>query len=300
MTKRNTSHLKKALDASPQIAYPHFLLENLGYECIMGSNAYGVASDNSDLDMYGFTIPGLDDLYPYRQNNYVYNFDHVPSTFEQFQKHHIKVNETEYDFAIYNIAKYMKLVSENNPNMIDSIFVPDECVTFISDAGKMIRDSKHLFLSREAYHKFKGYAFAQLKKLEGKNAHSPTRKESVSKYGYDVKYAYHLVRLLGECEQILRDGNLDLRKDSERLKAIRRGEWTLEQVRNYFEKKESSLESLYEKTNLRSQQEATLNAKVLLLNAIEHTYGSMGGMESADNTKALIHDMRILLKKYDS
>ena len=87
------------------------------------------------------------------------------------------------------------------------------------------------FLHKGAWHKFKGYAYSQLNKIQTK---SPTgkRAELVEAHGYDVKFAYHVVRLLLEVEQILVAGDIDLECDREQLKAIRRGEWTLPQLSN--------------------------------------------------------------------
>ena len=75
------------------------------------------------------------------------------------------------------------------------------------------------------------------KKPEGK------RIETIEKYGYDVKFAYHVVRLLDEVEQILTIGDLDITRDRERLKAIRSGEWEMERVEQHFENKERILEN---------------------------------------------------------
>ena len=44
------------------------------------------------------------------------------------------------------------------------------------------------------------------------------RYEKVKKDGGDLKFCYHLVRLLGECEQILMTGTLDLRLNNEQLR----------------------------------------------------------------------------------
>lgn len=38
---------------------------NVHYETIMGSVAYGVSSDTSDMDVYGFAIPPKDDVFPH-------------------------------------------------------------------------------------------------------------------------------------------------------------------------------------------------------------------------------------------
>lgn len=54
---------------------------------------------------------------------------------------------------------------ENNPNMCDSLFVPQRCVLFASKIGQMVRDNRKLFLHKGSYHKFRGYAYASLNKL---------------------------------------------------------------------------------------------------------------------------------------
>jgi hypothetical protein len=44
---------------------PSFLPESIQYEVIMGSFAYGVSSDSSDVDMYGFCIPDKQMIFPH-------------------------------------------------------------------------------------------------------------------------------------------------------------------------------------------------------------------------------------------
>ena len=66
----------------------------------------------------------------------------------------------------------------------------------------------------------------------------------------DTKFAYHTVRLLNEAEQLLLEGDLDLQRNREMLKSIRRGEWTIEQVLDYFEKKRIDLETARTKSPL--------------------------------------------------
>jgi hypothetical protein len=100
------------------------------------------------------------------------------------------------------------------------------------------------------------------------------RRVSVEKFGYDVKFAYHVVRLCDECEQILTTGDLDLERSKEVLKAIRRGEWTEQQVRDYFTAKEPQLERMYAESTLPwGPDEGRI--KALLLQCLEHHYGSL-------------------------
>ena len=42
---------------------PRWLPANVQYETILGSVAYGVSSDTSDVDIYGWAIPPKDDVF---------------------------------------------------------------------------------------------------------------------------------------------------------------------------------------------------------------------------------------------
>ncbi len=69
------------------------------------------------------------------------------------------------------------------------------------------------------------------------------RKAMVRKYSYDVKNAAHLIRLLRMGSEFLRSGALEVfRTDAEELKAIKRGEWTLTQVKEEAERLFAELE----------------------------------------------------------
>jgi hypothetical protein len=58
------------------------------------------------------------------------------------------------------------------------------------------------------------------------------RKAIVEKNGYDTKNASHLIRLLRTGIEFLDTGRVNVfRQDAEELMAIKRGEWTLEEVK---------------------------------------------------------------------
>lgn len=100
------------------------------------------------------------------------------------------------------------------------------------------------------------------------------RGERVKIDGFDLKFCYHLVRLLDEVEQILTEHDIDLERNREQLKSIRRGEWPLARIEQYFESKERELETLYSTSKLQhSPDEAAI--KELLLACLEHHYGNI-------------------------
>lgn len=59
------------------------------------------------------------------------------------------------------------------------------------------------------------------------------RRGLVMKHGYDTKNAAHLVRLLRMCKEFLADGEMRVWRtaDADELKAIKRGEWKLDDVK---------------------------------------------------------------------
>lgn len=70
------------------ITPPSFLKDNIHYECMMGSIAYGCSNDNSDIDLYGFCIPPKDIIFPHTAG-YIIGFGKKPPNFEQYQQHGI-------------------------------------------------------------------------------------------------------------------------------------------------------------------------------------------------------------------
>jgi predicted nucleotidyltransferase len=248
------------------------------YETIMGSVAYGVSSDTSDLDLYGWAIPPKDDVFPHLRGE-IPGFGSPRPQFQQFQEHHIRDPDAvggrgrTYDLAIYGIVKFFNLAMQNNPNIIDSLFTPVNCVVHSTRVGDAVRENRKLFLHRGAWSKFKNYAYAQLHKLATKLPQGQ-RAELVAEHGFDTKFAYHVVRLILEVEQILLEGDIDLQRDNEQLKAIRRGDWTADYLREWFSAKQSELEAIYARSKLpAAPDEARIRS--LLLACLEEHYGRL-------------------------
>ena len=235
---------------------PSFVADSIQYECIMGSFAYGVSSDSSDVDLYAWCIPDKQVIFPHL-NGYILGFGTRPNSFEVFQQHHIKDlgalggKGRDYDVCVYSIVKFFDLLMGNNPNILDALFVPVNCVTFSTLIGQILRENRTLFLHRGCFHKFKGYAYSQLNKMKVKEGNPDSKRfESYQKYGYDVKFGYHVIRLIDEVEQLLTLGDMDLMRAKEMMKSVRRGEWTVDEIETYFNDKEKTLEKMYSESKL--------------------------------------------------
>lgn len=257
---------------------PRFLDDCVQYEVIMGSMAYGVSSDTSDMDVYGFAIPPKEMLFPHLRGE-IPGFDECKPQFDQYQQHHVLDASAlggkgrEYDLTLYSITKYFRLLTDNNPNIIDSLWVPHNCILYSTPLADRIREKRKVFLHKGCWLKFKGYAYAQIRKLETKQPEGK-RRDLVEKYGYDVKFAYHVVRLLNEVEQLMLEQDLDLQRNNEQLKSIRNGEWTFEQLQQYFVQKEKDLESLYTRCELPATPDMAA-IRSLLMESLEQYYGSI-------------------------
>lgn len=272
------SSVVKKLHSQGLIKPPPYVVAGTQYECIMGSEAYGVSQDQSDRDIYGWCIPPRGVVFPHTAGE-IPEFGTQIQRFNQWQQHHVEQGGYSHDLSIYSVIRYFQLCLENNPNMLDSLFVPQRCILFITPVAQLVREARRDFLHRGAWHKFKGYAFSQMKKIrdESSNTRTGKRKELVEKFGYDVKFAYHVVRLMDEVQQILVEGDINLERNSEQLKSIRRGEWTLAQLQDWFAQQEKTLEATYASSKLPWGPTDGVEDRVrgVLLRVLESHYGSL-------------------------
>ena len=288
------SDLKSAKVIHP----PEFLPDNTHYMVVTGSVAYGVSQDMSDMDLAGFCVPPKDIIFPHTAG-IIQGFGPEGRKFESWQQHHISYNEKIYDFAVYSIIHYFQLALDNNPNMVDTLYVADNLVLHCTALGRHVRANRKLFLHKGAYHKFMGYAYSQLKKATSKEPIGKRRK-IVEKYGFDVKFASHLIRLADEAEQILSTGELDLTRSKGVQKDIRAGRYTLEQVEAMFREKVPHIERLYAAENSPIPHQPNTEAvKELLFQCLEMQYGSLDKLiVREDSTQRLVSEIESVLAKY--
>ena len=114
--------------------------------CLGGSHSYGTNIETSDVDIRGVTLDTTE---------CVLGLEH----FEQRL-------DAATDTTIYSLSKFLDLVSNCNPNIIEMLFCKPEHYLYVSPLGQILLDNRHLFLTKRAYHTFGGYAHAQLNRLE--------------------------------------------------------------------------------------------------------------------------------------
>lgn len=125
-------------------------------------------------------------------------------------------------------------------------------------------------------------------------SHDTSEKDT---YGFDVKCAYHVVRLLGQCEQILTEHDLDFCRNREHLKAIRRGDVTQEDIEKWAAEKERQLEQAFHDSKLPERADED-RIRELLLNCLEDHYGSLDAcVARVDPAVSALRDIRDIVER---
>jgi uncharacterized protein len=136
------------------------------------------------------------------------------------------------DVICYSQRRFARLAAAGNPTILHMLFTPADSNEVFWSA---VIASRNLFLAKAHAHKYKGYADAQLRRMTGDRGRGKhgQRPELEQQFGYDVKAAMHVLRLLHEGIEFVSRGWVTLpRPEPERseLLAVRRGEWSQDRV----------------------------------------------------------------------
>jgi len=158
----------------------------------------------------------------------------------------------QWDIVCYEVRKAISLLEKGNPNILMILWLKEENYIKISSSGQLLLDHRSYFDGKHVYKSFVGYARGQMHRMTH-GAHQgymgTKRKELFRRYGYDVKNASHLVRLLRMALEYLTTGELNVfREDTGELIDIKRGKWSLTEV----EKEASRLFDLCDKALITS------------------------------------------------
>ena len=166
----------------------------------------------------------------------------------------VEVKDGAWDIVIYEIRKMVKMLLEGNPNVLSLLWVDPKHYVTVTPAGKLLIQSRKLFIGRHVYHSFAGYADSQFKRmthLAFKGYMGEKRKRLVEQFGYDTKNAAHLIRLLRMCIEFLDNGTLRVtRPDAAELLTIKQGQWTLERVKTEADQLFAQAKRAYETSRL--------------------------------------------------
>jgi hypothetical protein len=229
----------------------------------VGSGVHGTAvSGQDDRDEMGICL---------EPPEFVTGLARVPSglnglgpsvVFEQYERHTAwdragglanRSGAGDLDVVVYSARKWARLAVAGNPTVLLVLFVPDEEVVFCNAAGAELRGSAHRFVSKHAARRFLGYLRAQKAAMTGAVGARTNRPELVAIHGYDTKYAMHALRLGYQGIEFLTTGRITMpvpEPQRSYLRAIRRGEVTLDEVLAAVDEAETRLIGLNDTTQV--------------------------------------------------
>lgn len=115
----------------------------------------------------------------------------------------------DLDLIVYSLRKWVRLALQGNPTVLLPLFVPENEIVEIDDLGRELRAKPEIVLSRQAGMRFIGYLRSQRAGMLGLKRHT-NRPELIEKYGFDAKYAMHMVRLGVQGVELLETGKITL------------------------------------------------------------------------------------------
>ncbi|MFC8067044.1 DNA polymerase beta superfamily protein [Streptomyces sp. NPDC057293] len=172
------------------------------YACVMGSRAFGLATEDSDTDRRGvFLAP--------------------TPLFWRFEKPPAHVEGPAEEQFSWELERFCVLALRANPNVLECLHSP--LVEYADATGRELLSLRDAFLSRRVHETFTRYAQGQRRKLD-----ADVRTHGAPRW----KHAMHLLRLLESARDLLRTGTLtiDVGDRRESLLAVKRGEVPWPQV----------------------------------------------------------------------
>jgi len=123
-------------------------MERTILKCRVGSHMYGLNTPESDEDFAEIYICDTDEIFGL---NY---------------KEH---DDLDKDYRRYEIGKFIRLLVNGNPNMLEILNCPPEAIVSKTEGWDYLQQYKHLFVTKKLYETFTGYATSQIHKAQGLN-----------------------------------------------------------------------------------------------------------------------------------
>lgn len=207
--------------SSEQLAR-HGLFDRVILRVVIGSQAYGLDHEHSDIDRRGVYLP------PASLHWSLYG---IP---EQ-----IECDATQEVY--WELQKFIVLALKANPNVLECLYSP--IVETKTRLAEELLGLRELFLSRLVYQTYSGYVLSQFRKMQ-----ADLRNQGRIKW----KHVMHLIRLLLSAITVLKEGRVPVNVESHRelLLSIRNEQLPFEEVEQLRQKLHEELDQAYSTTTL--------------------------------------------------
>ncbi len=197
-------------------------IDGLVHLFVGGSELHGAkVHGTDDLDIYGAYI---------EPPEFALGMDSMPHFVWSTAGNERRNGPKDVDITLYSLKKWAGLACKGNPTALHFLFSKGP---LRNKTWKHVLANKHIFLSRSCVPQFLGFADDQLRRMTGRKGRGKKsqRSELEEEYGYDVKAGMHVLRLLGECQELVSTGEITLpRPERDLLIRVRTGKYSMEKV----------------------------------------------------------------------
>lgn len=220
----------------PAVALPNEILRS-----VVGSGVHGIA------------IPGTDDhdemgVYIEPPEYVLGVAKHREDYIWRTQPEGVRSRHGDTDLVLYSLAKYLRLALQGNPTVLLPLYAPEDSLVLVTPLGEELREMRSSFLSQVAVERFLGYMTSQHERMLGQSKRNvPNRPELIERYGWDVKYGSHALRLAYQGYEIASRGTLTLPMADdvrERVLSVKRGEVPRDEVSDEISRLEAAVRAL--------------------------------------------------------
>ena len=128
---------------------------------IRGSHAYGTNLETSDVDYSGIFIQSIDDILGFGYKD--------------------QINDDKNDIVFYEIRRFLELLKANNPNILELLNTPKDCIVYKHAIFDTVLQHKDKFITKVCAKSFAQYAIQQIKKAKGQDKKQNWEKSKVIK-----------------------------------------------------------------------------------------------------------------------
>lgn len=180
--------------------------DNTILRAVVGSTAHGLNLEGSDdRDEMGICIEPVEAMVGFNEfEQYIFR-----TATERTGKNDEPSAPGDLDLTIYSLRKFLRLAMQGNPSVVLLLYVTKyvRCTAL----GSMLQDLAPAIVSRQCGKRFLGYMESQRQRLLGEIGQKKVnRPELEAKYGFDTKYAMHILRLGYQGRELLSTGRLTL------------------------------------------------------------------------------------------
>jgi predicted nucleotidyltransferase len=157
---------------------------------IVGSTAYGLAREGSDVDRLGVFVAPTEEFLGLNP---------------PVGKRATMVQHEPSDLTLHEVGKFCSLALQCNPTILELLWLPDELIETRTYGGYQLRDRRGKFLSRQRVRDaYFGYATQQFDRLSNRSRFPDVPVNRIA------KHARHLKRLLYQGFSLYQTGTMSV------------------------------------------------------------------------------------------